>query len=104
MVNIVCANCIVFFVVDENDKQETTEENLNNSTGGRSNESQGHDSNHTNNGYEQDENQSDKEPEEEKGEENVSNDYDTDIPITNLGVNNPSNTQSISSNLQGIAT
>ena len=40
----------------------------------------------------------------ENGDDNVSNDYDTDVPITNLGVNNSSNTQSIASNLQGIAT
>ena len=85
--------------VDENDKQETTEEGMNNST----DESQTHDPSNTNNEYEEDEDQSDKEQEEEKGEEIVSNDYDTDTPITNLGVNNPSNTQSISSNLQGIA-
>ena len=35
-------------------------------------------------------------------EENSSNNYDTDVPITNLGV--ASNTQSIASSLQGIAT
>ena len=34
----------------------------------------------------------------------ASNDYDADIPITNIGVTNSSNTQSIASNLQGIAT
>lgn len=94
----------MFYVADENDKQETTEENVNNSPGGSRNESQGHDPNNTNKEYEQDKNQSDEEQEEEREEEIVSNDYDTDIPITNLGVNNPSNTQSISSSLQGIAT
>ena len=40
----------------------------------------------------------------DNGDDHVSNDYDTDVPITNLGVNNSSNTQSIASNLQGIAT
>ena len=40
----------------------------------------------------------------EEEEEKRSNNYDTDVPITNLGMNSQSTTQSIASSLQGIAT
>ena len=40
----------------------------------------------------------------EEEEEKRSNNYDTDVPITNLGMHNQSTTQSIASSLKGIAT
>ena len=49
-------------------------------------------------------NQNGKEPAmHEDDEGDISDDYDADIPITNLGVT-ASNSQSVASNLQGVAT
>ena len=86
---------------DENDEKETENEKMNISRGGSSIRSK------RLNDVEEDADdgeQDTKDDESNKEEENISNDYDTDVPITNLGVNNSSNTQSIASNLQGIAT
>ena len=93
---------IHFFSTEkESDKQETEEENINISRSGSSIRSK-----RLNDAEEDaDDGEQDTKDDESKQEgENISNDYDTDVPITNLGVNNSSNTQSIASNLQGIAT
>ena len=45
-----------------------------------------------------------KDDDNEEEEEKRSNNYDTDVPITNLGMHNQSTTESIASSLQGIAT
>ena len=85
----------------ENDKQETDEETMNISRSGSSIRSK-----RLNDAEEDADNgeQDTKDDESKQEGENISNDYDTDVPITNLGVNKSSNTQSIASNLQGIAT